>query len=901
MTLAAGTRLGAYEITGLLGAGGMGEVYRATDTKLGREIAIKTLPAALASDTDRLARFEREAKLLAALNHAHIASVYSLDEHEGVQYLAMELVEGETLEEELKQGALPTEDALRLALQIAEALEAAHEKGVVHRDLKPANVMVTRDGVVKVLDFGLAKAFSGNPSEASPLRSPALSAAMTQQGLILGTAGYMSPEQASGQATDQRADIWAFGVVLYEMLTGMPVFSGESVPHLLADVLKTDPDWNRLPKHLHPRLRLLLERCLAKRVRDRYHSIADVRVDIEHVLSDPKGLVQPPTEEAVGLRRSIGGRMAAGISLLVAGGLIAGAIVWQLRPAPSLRVTRFSLHLEGPLQPLSGAIALSPDGQRIVYAANDQLYSRRLDQDDAIAIPGSEQASNPFFSADGRSLAFFTGTQLKTVGLNGERPRVLANVSPQGIVGAWDTDDRIIFGQQAGAELSQVSAIGGEVERFAQLEDYILLGYPDVLPGGEWVLFAGARRRASDMEIVAQNVATGEHKIVVEHGTFPRYVPTGHLLFGRDATLYAVAFDPKRVEARGKAVPVVPGVTVDERNDIARYRVASNGTLIYVPQTDVDAGKAALVRVDRRGHRQRLSTELRNYTRPRVSPDGSRVAVEVSEADGSTQIYVMDLASGMATQLTFEGTENRGPVWTPDSRDVLFRSNRGDSTSIWRKAADGVGEAIHVIDGTDRLLATEVLPSGALLYQDQGEGGGLDILSFDLAGDGPATPFLATPANEFAARASPDGAWIAYLSDKTGGENWIYIRPYSSTGGGERTVAAILSAAPVWSRRGDEVFLLTSPGVALASAAVTSTATTLTPAKPERLFAFDADFEIRPNFAETAPYDVMPNGDLIAVLQRGSALEAAGASAAQPTIRVVLNWFEELKRLVPTE
>ena len=290
MSLAAGTRLGAYEIISLLGAGGMGEVHRARDTKLGRDVAIKTLPAALAADRERLARFEREAQLLAALNHAHIASIYGLGEHEGMLYLAMELVEGETLAAALGRGALPVEDALRLALQIAEALEAAHGKGVVHRDLKPANIMLTRNAQVKVLDFGLAKAFSGPVGEASPAHSPALSVAMTQQGLVLGTAGYMSPEQASGQATDQRADIWAFGVVLYEMLTGLPLFRGESVPHILADVLKTEPDWSRLPKNLHPRIRQLLERCLTKRPRSRLHSIADARIEIEDVLADPDNL-----------------------------------------------------------------------------------------------------------------------------------------------------------------------------------------------------------------------------------------------------------------------------------------------------------------------------------------------------------------------------------------------------------------------------------------------------------------------------------------------------------------------------------------------------------------------------------------------------------------------------------
>ncbi len=289
MALEPGTRFGNYEIGEAIGAGGMGEVYRATDTTLERDVAIKTLPRELAQEPDRLARFEREAKLLATLNHAHIGAIYGLDAHDGKQFIVMELVEGITLEEKLKAGALAVDDALRIALQIAEALEAAHAKGVVHRDLKPANVMITGDGVVKVLDFGLAKAFSGNPNEASPAHSPALSMAMTQQGLILGTAGYMSPEQASGQATDQRADIWAFGVVLYEMLTGLPLFSGESVPHVLADVLRTEPDWSRLPKNLHPRLQFMLERCLEKKVRDRYHSIADIRVDIEKILSDPHG------------------------------------------------------------------------------------------------------------------------------------------------------------------------------------------------------------------------------------------------------------------------------------------------------------------------------------------------------------------------------------------------------------------------------------------------------------------------------------------------------------------------------------------------------------------------------------------------------------------------------------
>lgn len=360
MSFSQGKRLGTYEISGQIGAGGMGEVYRATDSKLGREVAIKTLPAALASDKDRLARFEREAKLLASLNHAHIASVYGLDEYEGTVYIAMELIEGETLEKKLESGALPVGESLRLSLQIAEALEAAHEKGVVHRDLKPANVMVTADGVVKVLDFGLAKAFAGDPNDANPAHSPALSMAMTQQGLVLGTAGYMSPEQASGQATDQRADIWAFGVVLYEMLTGMPLFSGRSVPHILADVLRAEPDWAKLPKALHPRLKSLLVRCLAKEPRNRLHAIADARIELEAVIAAPEAVLEVPLA-----RRSM---LPFGFAAALVAAA-AGAAGWYFKPDAPTEVVRFDHEFPGTSSIRNQnfpAVAVSADGHRFV-------------------------------------------------------------------------------------------------------------------------------------------------------------------------------------------------------------------------------------------------------------------------------------------------------------------------------------------------------------------------------------------------------------------------------------------------------------------------------------------------------------------------------------------------------
>ena len=416
MTLTVGTRLGSFQITGTLGAGGMGEVYRATDTKLEREVAIKTLPASLAEDADRLARFDREAKLLASLNHAHIAAVHSLDETDGMLYIAMELVEGESLERRLASGPIALDDALRFGLQIASALEAAHEKGVVHRDLKPANIMITPDGMVKVLDFGLAKAFTGNPTEASPAHSPALSVAMTQQGLVLGTAGYMSPEQASGQATDQRADVWAFGVVMYEMLTGQPLFSGESVPHILADVLKTNPDWARLPEPLHPRLKQMLERCLTKRPRDRYAGIADARVDIEAALHDPKGaVIWIGPDGSAALQASVSTRpMTVAAAALIGAVLVAlaGWLLWPAPPDPG-PVVRFSIPLpDGQNFTLTNtqAVALSPDGTRIAYTAANQIHIRNLSEPEGQPVPGADgdgfAVANPVCSPDGQWLAF---------------------------------------------------------------------------------------------------------------------------------------------------------------------------------------------------------------------------------------------------------------------------------------------------------------------------------------------------------------------------------------------------------------------------------------------------------------------------------------------------------------
>jgi Tol biopolymer transport system component len=729
---------------------------------------------------------------------------------------------------------------------------------------------------------------------------------MTQQGFVLGTAAYMSPEQASGQSTDQRADIWAFGVVLFELLAGSPLFGGESVPHILADVLRSEPDWSRLPKNLHPRLRLLLERCLEKNARNRYHSIADVRVDIEKVLSDPLGLSARPEARAVA-GRSLASRVGFGVALASIGALIAAGAAWRLWPAREMQVTRFSVDLAAPLGDF-GSVALSPDGRRIVYASNNQLYSQRLDQNEPTIIPGSEEGSSPFFSPDGESVAFFTRTQLKTARFAGEVPRVLANIdSAPGLVGAWDEQGRIFFGQAGPYGLSWVQARGGVPEPFASLGDYKDMDYPNVLPGGQWVLFTADITQAdwSGSDIVAQNTSTGERKVVLKGGHFARYLPTGHLVFARRGTLYAVAFDTRRLVPIGRVVPVVQEVETDETSGIAQYAVASSGTLIYAQGgTTTGMDRRALLRASREGVLSALSTELRNYALPRVSPDGLRLAVEVREAESHAQIWIMDLATGTATQLTFDGDENRFPVWTRDGREVLFTSKRDGKFAIYRKAADGAGEAVHVLDGTDALVPTDVLSGNVLLFQDTGGGGLRDIFTLDLEHSAAPVPFLATAADEFGARASPNGAWIAYTSCTGSCESGrVYVRPYSSNAGGQRAVSEGAGIAPVWSRNGDEIFFIGPLPGHMMSVAVQTTPTTITPGRPQELFEFAGklQLEVRDVLA-TSVYDIAPNGDgFVGSQQPGSALTGDGGAQARPKLRVVLNWFEELKRLVPTQ
>jgi Tol biopolymer transport system component/predicted Ser/Thr protein kinase len=891
MALAVGMRLGAYEITGTLGAGGMGEVYRATDTKLGRDVAIKTLPGALAQDPERLARFEREAKLLAALNHAHIAAIYGLDEHDGTQFLAMELVEGETLEERLKAGPLVVEDALPLALQIAEALEAAHERGVVHRDLKPANIMITHDGVVKVLDFGLAKAFSGDANEASPAHSPALSVAMTQQGLILGTAAYMSPEQASGQGTDQRADVWAFGVVLYEMLTGVPLFGGESVPHVLAAVLQTDPDWNRLPKGLHPRLKLLLERCLTKKPRNRLHSMADARIEIEDVLNDPQGARASASAEARTSGRRALPLVAAAVIVTLA---VATLVGWSLWPqtGPAVPVVRFAYSVSQTQTVDSvgrSLVALSPDGRKFVYGTPEGLYLRSMDQLDGRPIAGTdENPANPFFSPDGQSVAYFAGGQLKRVALSGGAPVIIAGDVKNLFGASWASGGTILFGQPQG--IFRVRADGGTPELVIAAEQGERLYGPELLPDGDSVLFSATTARWDDAQVVVQKLSGGERTELVDGGSDAHYVPTGHLVYALRDGLFAVAFDPATLTVSGGAVSVVQSVAraPADTTAAANYGISADGTLIYVSGNGRLVANVDRVWVDRDRNEEPLGLDTLSAN-PALSPDGTRLAFDYPTPDlTDADIWIWSLAQHTRTRLTFEPGFQFGASWSPDSTRIAYDSL---AEGLFVRPADGTGMPEQLLQGAN-IVPGDWLGDDQLIFSEQTDSAGWDIGVVSLAGDHERRSLLATKFNERGPALSPDGRWLAYDSDESG-QFEIYVRPFPDVGAGKWLVSSGGGQEPKWSRDGRTLVFL-GPESVMETAVGTGS--------PFTHEAVEAVLDREPYTFGGTPreYDISPDAQRF-LLAKQSSNGANTAADLFTQIVVVTNWTEELKQRVPAQ
>jgi serine/threonine protein kinase len=911
MAILPGLRLGPYEILSAIGAGGMGEVYSAHDTKLGRDVAIKVLPEAFAHDAERLSRFQREAKMLAALNHPNIATIYGLEQSGDTSYLVMELVSGETLADRVnREKAIPIEEALTIAKQIAEALEAAHEKGIIHRDLKPANVRVTPEGKVKVLDFGLAKAFEGDTANDDPSNSPTLSIAATMHGVILGTAAYMSPEQARGKAVDKRTDIWAFGCVLYELLTGKPAFNGEDVTEILASVVKTEPDWSRLPEATPAAIRTLLRRCLQKDRRQRFHEAADVRIEIEEALAAPP-TVEPTTAATRGWRDRVIWPVVAGVLAVIA---IALAIVLVLR-APKL---------PQPLQPMrlraeigadtslytnsatnSGSAALlSPDGTRLAFLASgadqkSRIYVRSLDQLQATVLSGTENARDPFFSPNGQWVGFFADSKLKKISVQGGAAVTLCDV-PDDRGGSWGDDGTIVFIPNNRAALSKVSSAGGTPQPLTTLNKQtgeITQRWPQMLPGSKAVLFTSSSRGNfyEDADIFVYSIASGQRKMVQRDGFYARYVASGQVVYMHEGTLFAVPFDLKRLEVTGQPAPILEGVLATPASGGAQFSFSDTGNLVYV------AGRAAVPGVsiywmDRAGKFSPLRETPGGYYNPAFSPDGKRLALEID--DGKRRnIWVYEWERDAFTRLTFAGETNTNPVWTADGQRIVYSSTEGGGVpNLWWIRADGAGDAQRLSESKSQQYAGSWRPDGKVLaFRQLNPDTDLDIMTLSVEGDeksgwkpGEPKVFVNSAFDEREPAFSPDGRWLAYASNESGSYE-VYVRPFPGPGG-KWQVSTGGGTYPKWSRNGKELFYRTAEEKIMALTYTVS---------GDSFHADKPQLWSPGQFTDRGPgnynFDLYPDGKRFAVLKAPGAEQ----NAAVNKVSFVFNFFDEISRKVP--
>jgi Tol biopolymer transport system component len=894
-----GKTLAHYQITSQLGKGGMGEVYRAKDRKLGRDVAIKVLPAEFAKDADRVARFQREAKLLASLNHTNIAAIHGLEESGGINFLVLELVEGETLADRIKAGPVPAEEALKLALQIAEALEAAHEKGIIHRDLKPSNIKVTPDGKVKVLDFGLAKAFSGEQSDLnlsnSPTltRSPTLSDMATQQGVILGTAAYMSPEQARGKVVDKRADIWAFGCVFYEMLTGRVAFQGEDVSEILASVIKGDVKLNLLPENLHPRVHEVILRCLQKDLRKRYSGITDARYEIEQALADPSGVSVPPIAAAE-RRRKLRTMLPWVAVAIVLTAIIAGLAGWKLKPLEQRQVMRFDCELPEGMQ-FSGTfpIAVSPDGRKLVYCTSKGLYIRSMDEWTTKPLAGTDgHARYPFFSPDGKWIGYISSAdrKLKKISINGGTSVALCDCAR--FNGAsWGADDTIVYSEFLKG-IMRISANGGTPELILKTPSG-LPRWPQILPDERSVLYAASfGQNSGQMKIMIQSLKSGAAKELFP-GISARFLPTGHIVYqtANGNNLFTVPFDLEKQAVAGGPVQIVEGVGANQ------YAIAESGTLVYVPAASSVASESGrtLMWVDREGKEEALPAPPNYYQTPKISPDGKQVALAMS-TDGISQIYIWDLAGETIRRLTFDKASNFKPIWTPDSKRIVFASNGDGINGIYWKAADGTGKAQKLNSAADlnlrpyscssdgKTLAIEESNSSFTQY---------DITALSLEGDHTRRPLLHEEYIEGQPDISPDGKYIAYVSMESGGLE-IYVRPFPDVSNGKWQLLTGGGTFPMWSPDGRELFYSRNGAF---MAVPVDTKSTFNWGKPRMLF----QKMYVPADAEGPAWDIGPDGKRFLMIKQPVPTDTAAAAAGPSRINIVLNWLEELKQRAPTK
>jgi Tol biopolymer transport system component/tRNA A-37 threonylcarbamoyl transferase component Bud32 len=887
--LSPGARLGPYEVVSPLGAGGMGEVYRARDTKLGRDVALKVLPEAFTADADRLARFEREAKVLASLNHPNIGHIYGLEEADGQKALVLELVEGPTLADRIAKGPLPPDEAVPIAKQIAEALEAAHEQGVIHRDLKPANVKVRPDLTVKVLDFGLARAYDGEleGSSSDLSQSPTLAHSGTEAGVILGTAAYMAPEQATGKRVDKRADIWAFGAVLFEVLTGQRPFTGDSVSEVLASVIKDEPSWAQLPPAVSPTMVRLLRRCLAKNPRRRLHDIADARVEIEELPLEPPAEAAPPSVGGMSpLMKWAPWALAFGLALLA-------AALWQrdaTRAPREAPVQRFEMELPRSSSG-AGSQALSPDGRLFAYTGVGQdgewsLYIRPLGELEARKVEGTAGGEYPFFSPDSRWLGFHAYGELRKVPVEGGTPTVVCR-TPEALGSTWGPHGDIVFGMP-NSGLHRVDAEGGEPVR---ITDPAEVGgaahtWPRFLPDGDSILFT-VWQGSEPAQVALHSLASRMSTILVE-GAAPCYAATGHILFWRDGALRAAAFDVGSGSITSDSTEVLTGLAPGFHGG-GWFHVADTGHLVYSENQPSRGRSSELVIVDLDGRERPLGSGLdRGRVQPQYSPSGSRIAYVKVERGSNISSYDPRTRRSVPVTTGSGGIASTWPVWSPDEKWIAFVSNRagGFNWNTFRARADGS----DVVEQLTFEPSLRTVPSSwsvdDVLAVEQGPNSQRDILTLSLADGADRTlePFIVTEFNERGGRFSPDGRWLAFTSDRSGRDE-VWVTPFPAGGapilvslGGGKEAAWQGDGRRLFYRRGDEMWAVP----------VDSTGATFDVGEPELLFRGDYSY----GYIDWAfNYGVHPDGKTFLMVKDGP----------PPKFRVVVNWFSELERLAPVE
>jgi serine/threonine protein kinase/Tol biopolymer transport system component len=904
MALSPGTRLGPYEILSALGAGGMGEVYRARDTKLGRDVALKVLPDTFSHDPGRLARFRREAQVLASLNHPHIGGIYGLDELNGALYLVLELIDGENLATRIARGPLPIDEALDIGRQIAEAIEAAHEKGIIHRDLKPANIAVTKHGIVKVLDFGLAKATeaaSGALLDLPNSSTVASPTTMTGVGVILGTTAYMSPEQAKEHPADKRSDVWAYGCVLFEMLTGKQAFRGEEFPDTLANVLRSEPDWSLLGSDVPPLVRALLQECLRKDPRRR---IADLSTAL-FVLSERTNLAAPPSSlvstSTTDPRVRSWSRVAifSAASAIVTAGL-ATSLTWLSmahQPAPLTRLTipttgTAALTING----VDRDLTVTPDGTRVLYigANGTELFVRPLDQLEPKALARGNSLRGVFSSPDGQWVGYIDNlTILKKVAITGGPPITVVTMDANSRGAAWLPDDTIIFATDNPVSgLQRVAAVGGTAtvltrpDRERGESAYL---WPETVPTGRAVLFtimpvSGGLDAA---QVAMFDLDAGTQQILVRGGSHGHYVTSGHLVYAAGGTLRAVPFNLARRKVRDTPIAVLSRV-VTSAFGAADVAIARDGTLVYA---DAPGGLArTLLWVDRQGREEPMNAPPRPYYYPRLSPDGTRIVVYSGDQDWD--LWLWDMARETLTRLTTDPANEAYGIWTLDGRRVVFSSSRSGRFNLFSQAIDGTRTAERQTESSNNQMPSALTPDGTnVLFHEQSPETGLDLKMLTLGPSRRIVPLLTTRFNESNGVVSPDGHWLAYESDSSGRYE-IYVRPFPSIEIGLWLVSTSGGTQPLWSRNGQELFYVAADG-GLMAVPVRPRGTIWSTGVPRKVV--NGRYVTSSNATIARDYDVSADGQRFLLVKQTGADSTAGL----PQIVVVQHWDEELKRLAP--